>query len=301
LRLRRRRYRSSRRVRPTTAIFACNAALVLTKTLRRPPREIAEQLAARLGDAGGLVARTTVAGPGFLNVWLSNECWQRGLADLVRAGDRVATSRSGGGARVQVEFVSANPTGPLTLGHGRQAVIGDCIARLLQVVGHDVTREYYFNDGGRQMRVLGESVKARYLEQLGPRRGASADALADAELPGPNRSAGSRWSSRATVIRASTSARWPRICASSTATVSRTSRRRALSRSGPAAHLPRDRSHARRARYSLRRVYQREDVLRGRFDRPRARRSARQGPRLRATAPCGCAPRASVSSATACW
>ncbi|MBS1106769.1 MAG: putative arginyl-tRNA synthetase [Deltaproteobacteria bacterium] len=165
--------------------FACNAALVLTKTLRRPPREIAEQLAARLGDAGGLVARTTVAGPGFLNVWLSNECWQRGLADLVRAGDRVATSRSGGGARVQVEFVSANPTGPLTLGHGRQAVIGDCIARLLQVVGHDVTREYYFNDGGRQMRVLGESVKARYLEQLGRAAAPPADALADAELPWP--------------------------------------------------------------------------------------------------------------------
>jgi len=165
--------------------FACNAALVLTKLLRRAPREIAEQLATRLGDAGGLVARTAVAGPGFLNVWLSNECWQRGLADLVRAGNAYATSPSGGGARVQVEFVSANPTGPLTLGHGRQAVIGDCIARLLQVVGHDVTREYYFNDGGRQMRVLGESVKARYLEHLGRAAPPPAAALADSELPWP--------------------------------------------------------------------------------------------------------------------
>jgi arginyl-tRNA synthetase len=165
--------------------FACNAALILTKLLRRAPREIAEQLGTRLGDAGGLVARTEVAGPGFLNVWLSNECWQRGLADLVRAGSTYATSRSGGGARVQVEFVSANPTGPLTLGHGRQAVIGDCIARLLQVVGHDVTREYYFNDGGRQMRVLGESVKARYLEHLGRAAAPPADALADSELPWP--------------------------------------------------------------------------------------------------------------------
>jgi arginyl-tRNA synthetase len=90
-----------------------------------------------------------------------------------------------GGRRVQVEFVSANPTGPLTLGHGRQAVIGDCIARLLQVVGEDVTREYYFNDGGRQMRVLGDSVKARYLEQLGRAAPPPAALLGDAEAEWP--------------------------------------------------------------------------------------------------------------------
>ncbi|MCX5738813.1 MAG: arginine--tRNA ligase [Proteobacteria bacterium] len=161
--------------------FACNAGLVLTKSLRRPPRAIAEELAKRLGDAGGLVARTEVAGPGFLNVWLSNTCWHRGLSDLVRGGDTFKARRSAAAARVQVEFVSANPTGPLTLGHGRQAVIGDCIARLLQGVGDDVTREYYFNDGGRQMRVLGESVRARYLEQLGRAAAPPADALADAD------------------------------------------------------------------------------------------------------------------------
>ncbi len=165
--------------------FACNAGLVLTKALRRPPRAIAEELATRLGDAGGLVARAEVAGPGFLNVWLSNACWHHGLADLVRGGDAFRSRRDPADAKVQVEFVSANPTGPLTLGHGRQAVIGDCIARLLQGVGHDVTREYYFNDGGRQMRVLGESVRARYLEQLGRAAAPPADALADAELPWP--------------------------------------------------------------------------------------------------------------------
>ncbi len=165
--------------------FACNAGLVLTKSLRRPPRAIAEELAKRLGDAGGLVARTEVAGPGFLNVWLSNTCWHRGLSDLVRGGDTFKARRSAAAARVQVEFVSANPTGPLTLGHGRQAVIGDCIARLLQGVGDDVTREYYFNDGGRQMRVLGESVRARYLEQLGRAAAPPADALADADVPWP--------------------------------------------------------------------------------------------------------------------
>jgi arginyl-tRNA synthetase len=165
--------------------FACNAALVLTKPLRRKPREIAEQLATKLGDADGLVTRTEIAGPGFLNVWLSNACWQRGLANLVRAGDGFATRPVPAGRRVQVEFVSANPTGPLTLGHGRQAVIGDCIARLLQVVGEDVTREYYFNDGGRQMRVLGDSVKARYLEQLGRAAPPPAALLADAEAEWP--------------------------------------------------------------------------------------------------------------------
>jgi arginyl-tRNA synthetase len=165
--------------------FACNAALVISKRLRRPPRQVAEEIAARLGDAGGLVARTEVAGPGFLNLRLASDAWQRALADLARRGAAFGTSAAGGGARVQVEFVSANPTGPLTLGHGRQAVIGDCIARLLDATGCAVTREYYFNDGGRQMRVLGQSVKARYLEQLGRAAPPPAEALADAEAAWP--------------------------------------------------------------------------------------------------------------------
>ncbi|RIL06222.1 MAG: arginine--tRNA ligase [Proteobacteria bacterium] len=166
--------------------FACNAALVLAKRLGRPPRQIAEAIAARLGDAGGIVASAEVAGPGFLNVRLAGDAWQRALGGVVRAGARFGASDLGGGAQVQVEFVSANPTGPLTLGHGRQAVIGDCIARLLDFTGHSVTREYYFNDGGRQMRVLGESVKARYLEQLGRAAPPPLDALADAERPWPD-------------------------------------------------------------------------------------------------------------------
>jgi arginyl-tRNA synthetase len=165
--------------------FACNAALLLTKRLRRPPRQIAEELARRLGDGGGLVASVEVAGPGFLNVRLAGDAWQRALAEIVREGERFGTSALGAGAKVQVEFVSANPTGPLTLGHGRQAVIGDCIARLLAATGHAVTREYYFNDGGRQMRVLGESLKARYLEQLGRAAAPTAEMLAggDGEWP----------------------------------------------------------------------------------------------------------------------
>ncbi len=152
---------------PEHGDFACNAAMLLAKRLRRPPRAIAEQLVETLGDADGLIERAEVAGPGFVNVWLTEARWQQLLREILERGARFGTSGAGAGTRVQVEFVSANPTGPLTLGHGRQAVLGDCIARLLEATGHEVTREYYFNDAGRQMRVLGQSVKARYLEQLG--------------------------------------------------------------------------------------------------------------------------------------
>jgi arginyl-tRNA synthetase len=165
--------------------FACNAALLLAKTLRRPPRELAERLASILGDAGGLVARSEVAGPGFVNVWLAGSRWQDVLGRVLAAGPDFGRSDSLKGTRIQVEFVSANPTGPLSIGHGRQAVLGDCIARLLDAAGADVTREYYFNNGGRQMRVLGESVRARYLELLGRAAPPPIEALRDKEAPWP--------------------------------------------------------------------------------------------------------------------
>ncbi|MBW2314712.1 MAG: arginine--tRNA ligase [Deltaproteobacteria bacterium] len=165
--------------------FACNAAMVLTKRLRRPPREIAQQLIDTLGDAGGLVERAEIAGPGFVNLWLSKSRWQGVLDEILTAGEAYGRSDAGARRSVQVEFVSANPTGPLTLGHGRQAVLGDSIARLLDHQGFAVTREYYFNNGGRQMRVLGESVQARYLEQLGRAAPPPAEALADAEASWP--------------------------------------------------------------------------------------------------------------------
>jgi len=161
--------------------FACNAAMLLAKRLREPPRAIAERLAARLAEARGLVERVEVAGPGFVNVWLAGARWQDLLRTVLAAGARYGTDAGGAGTRVQVEFVSANPTGPLTLGHGRQAVLGDAIARLLEAPGHDVTREYYFNNGGRQMRVLGESVQARYLETLGRAAPSPPEAQADPE------------------------------------------------------------------------------------------------------------------------
>lgn len=171
--------------------FSCNAAMLLAKRLGKNPRAIAEDLRARLGDGEGSIARSEVAGPGFINFVLASAGWQERIHDILRAGKGFghsdaasATARRGaasGKPRVQVEFVSANPTGPLSTGHGRQAVLGDCIARLLGATGWDVTREYYFNDGGRQMRVLGESVKARYLEKLGRAASPSAEALADPE------------------------------------------------------------------------------------------------------------------------
>jgi arginyl-tRNA synthetase len=166
--------------------FACNAALLLAKRVGRPPREVAARLAELLTASGSLVARAEVAGPGFVNLWLAQARWQELLAGLLERPEAYGCSDGLKGRRVQVEFLSANPTGPISIGHGRQAVLGDCIARLLQAVGADVTREYYFNNGGRQMRVLGASVKARYLELLGRAAPPPEAALRDPEAPWPD-------------------------------------------------------------------------------------------------------------------
>ncbi len=165
---------------PEHGDFACNAAMLLSRRLRRSPREIAGRLVEALGNAEGLLARAEVAGPGFVNLWVADARWREVLLEILGAG-AVFGRCPGASERIQVEFVSANPTGPLTLGHGRQGVLGDCIARLLEVTGAQVTREYYFNDGGRQMRVLGQSVKARYLERLGRAASPPAHCLADPE------------------------------------------------------------------------------------------------------------------------
>jgi len=152
---------------PDHGDFACNAAMLLAKRLKRPPREIAERVAAALREGGGLVAQAEVAGPGFVNIRLADVSWQNVLQRILEAGSSFGRNAERKAQKVLVEFVSANPTGPLTLGHGRQAILGDVIARVLGASGWDVAREYYFNNGGRQMRVLGESLKARYLEHLG--------------------------------------------------------------------------------------------------------------------------------------
>jgi arginyl-tRNA synthetase len=147
--------------------FSTNLALVVAGVEKRNPREVAAHLAAMFPPADDLVERVEVAGPGFVNFFLRDRVWSSVVPPVCAQGDRFGLENVGGGMKVMVEFVSANPTGPLSIGHGRNAILGDAIARLLEAVGYDVTREYYFNDAGRQMRVLGESTRARYLELLG--------------------------------------------------------------------------------------------------------------------------------------
>ncbi len=144
--------------------LATNVALKLGPRLKRPPRAVAQEIVERLGTPAGVVARVEIAGPGFINFWLASEA----LSDLVRrvvaAGHGWGRSDPGGGRPVNVEFVSANPTGPLHVGHGRQAAIGDATAALLDWTGWRVTREFYYNDAGAQIENLARSVQARVRE-----------------------------------------------------------------------------------------------------------------------------------------
>lgn len=144
-----------------------NVAMVLAKSVGMNPRELAGDIVSRLELEGELVERVEVAGPGFINFWFHDKFYRVQLREILEKGSSYGRSDAGRNRKTQVEFVSANPTGPLTVGHGRNAVFGDTIASLLQWTGHEVTREYYFNNAGQQMRVLGESVRLRYLELLG--------------------------------------------------------------------------------------------------------------------------------------
>lgn len=150
---------------------ASNVALTIAKAERKPPRAIAEIIKSHL-TMPAQVSGVLVAGPGFINFKMSPAYWHAEMRRAASEGrafwkPRAWELRPGAGRKVQVEFLSANPTGPLTVGHGRNAVLGDTIARLYEAAGFDVTREYYFNDGGRQMKLLGESVRARYLQEHG--------------------------------------------------------------------------------------------------------------------------------------
>lgn len=146
--------------------MATNAAMVLAKPAGMKPRDIAALLAEKL-SADPRITSAEVAGPGFLNLRLAASVWQGLLAQVLQAGTDFGRSGVGAGQKVNVEFVSANPTGPLHVGHTRGAVFGDALASLLAYAGHDVTREYYINDGGAQVDVLARSVYLRYLEALG--------------------------------------------------------------------------------------------------------------------------------------
>jgi arginyl-tRNA synthetase len=156
---------------PAHGDAASNVALVMARAEKKSPRAIAEVIREH-AQLPPEVAEISVAGPGFINFRMAPGWWHAEMRRAVRDGAKFWRPaqwelRPGGGKRIQVEFLSANPTGPLTVGHGRNAVLGDTIARLFAAAGFEVTREYYFNDGGRQMKLLGESVRVRCLEELG--------------------------------------------------------------------------------------------------------------------------------------
>lgn len=147
--------------------FACNIALVLARSAKRNPRDLAALLVRDLGDAGGLLERAEVAGPGFINLFVSAHAWRRVLSDILKQGPRWIRSNHGQGHRVLLEYVSANPTGPLHVAHGRGAVTGDVLANLLDAAGYRVEREFYVNDQGHQVDVLARSIHLRYRELFG--------------------------------------------------------------------------------------------------------------------------------------
>ncbi len=144
--------------------YASSAAMQLAGRLKRPPADIAEDIAAELSQHS-LIGRVETAGPGFINIWLDPGALQAELLSIVARSDAYGSCDLGAGRKVLVEFVSANPTGPLHVGHGRHAAIGDCLARLLEATGHEVWREYYVNDAGRQLAVLGLSVWLRMVQR----------------------------------------------------------------------------------------------------------------------------------------
>ena len=145
-----------------------NVALLLAKQTGKKPRAIAEDIVSHLDVDDRYLANVEVAGPGFINFRFRPAFFTKELVTILRQGERYGRSSTGGGKKTQVEFVSANPTGPLSVGHGRQAAIGDTLANLLEWTGHSVTREYYYNNAGRQMRKLAESTYARYRQLFDP-------------------------------------------------------------------------------------------------------------------------------------
>jgi arginyl-tRNA synthetase len=167
--------------------YSTNAAMLLAPVLGAPPREIAERLGQELAtQLGGRLERVEVAGPGFLNLFLAEAWYREALGHLLDAGERFGGGFAEPAERVNVEFVSANPTGPLTAAGGRHAAYGDALARLLEFAGHEVAREYYFNDAGAQVRKLGESILARARGEEVPEGGYEGDYVSElaARLPG---------------------------------------------------------------------------------------------------------------------
>src|SRR4051812_43417440 len=147
--------------------WATNLAMVLAKPLKTKPRDIAEKLRNSLNLQSAGVSKVDIAGPGFMNFWIDAGTIASGVRDIIAAGESYGQNDTGRGNVVNIEFVSANPTGPLHVGHGRQAALGDAIATLLETTGWKVTREFYYNDAGAQIDNLALSTQARVREVAG--------------------------------------------------------------------------------------------------------------------------------------
>src|SRR5208283_3520902 len=141
-------------------------AMSLTKLLKKPPRKIAEDIVSAIGK-GITFEKIDIAGPGFINFIFSRSFIYKELRELITSGESFLVENIGGGRRIQIEFVSANPTGPMHLGHGRGAALGAALSNLLSEAGYAVEKEFYINDAGRQVRLLGMSVFARYKSLCG--------------------------------------------------------------------------------------------------------------------------------------
>ncbi len=147
--------------------ISVNVAMPLAKLVKKPPRDIAAAIVSHLKIDPEKIEKVEIAGPGFINFFLAPSILKQAVQYILEEKEHYGRFRLGEGKKAQVEFVSANPTGPLTVGHGRQAVLGDTVANLLEWASYNVQREYYFNNAGRQMRILADSVRLRYLELLG--------------------------------------------------------------------------------------------------------------------------------------
>jgi arginyl-tRNA synthetase len=147
--------------------FSTNIAMVMASAQKMPPRKIAQVITGHIKDPEGILEKTEIAGPGFINFFLKTSAWHPVLQEIHLADTRYGATDIGKGQKFQVEFVSSNPTGPLHVGHGRGAAVGDAVANILSFCGYDVQKEYYINDSGRQIHTLGRSVYLRYQEMFG--------------------------------------------------------------------------------------------------------------------------------------
>ncbi len=148
--------------------FATNICLTAASKEKMPPKEIAKILIDEMEDKEGIIEKKEIAGPGFINFWIKDSAWRKELLEVLSKGKDYGKQDIGRGKKIIVEFVSANPTGPLHIGHARGAALGDTLCRILSFLGYDVTREFYINDAGNQIRLLGESIYSRYRQMSDP-------------------------------------------------------------------------------------------------------------------------------------